>query len=241
MIKNKRNPQVTSDRLPPHSEEAEAGWLSCALQDPLTLNGAEEEGLYGDWFYDLRHQHIYATAWDLYAQGEKVDVITVGEKLKSKQLLEQIGGYNYLAQLADLVPSAANAPSYLEILRGKWVERIIVRGCTEAVMRVFDAQPDTEQILGKLESDLGRASSGNQLGRAVKIGAAVLPVMEDLEDYHRGHAQVRGLTTGLEYNDKLLCGMGGEHGNYIVVSARPGMGKTSLAMQVALHCAMEHV
>src|SRR5208283_2306861 len=102
---------IKLDRLPPHSPEAEQGVLGCALLDPNQSIGECIEKLKDDGkeaFYDLRHQTIYETLAEMFNSRQAIDVITVQQQLKDKQLLEQVGGIAYLSQLQDAVPSAAN-------------------------------------------------------------------------------------------------------------------------------------
>jgi replicative DNA helicase len=92
-----------------------------------------------------------------------------------------------------------------------------------------------------MEKEILRLSEERGAALEERVKDIVIRVQEDLEDYHRGKAQVRGVTTGLDYVDKMLCGLGGGNGNYVVLSGRPGTGKTSLAMQIALHAALDFV
>jgi replicative DNA helicase len=114
------------DRLPPHSPEAEQGVLGCVLLSPNECMGECLEKIRGDGrdvFYDLRHQTIFETLVTMFDTREAIDVITLQQRLKDKQLLEQVGGIAYLAQLQDAVPSAANLSYYLDIVQEKYLLR----------------------------------------------------------------------------------------------------------------------
>src|SRR5260221_4939688 len=123
------------DRLPPHSPEAEEGVLGCILLSPRDciseciekFNGAE------DVFYDLRHQTLYRAMVEMYAANEAIDIITLQQRLKDKQLLEEVGGIGYIADLPDRVPSAANISYYLAIVFEKAVFRRLIHTWTEIV------------------------------------------------------------------------------------------------------------
>ena len=128
--------QPGMDRLPPHSPEAEQGVLGCVLLSPNECMGECIEKLKDDGqqvFYDLRHQTIYETLAAMYDAREAIDVITLQQRLKDKQLLEQIGGIAYLSQLQDSVPSAANLSYYLEIIQEKFLLRRMIATCTDVV------------------------------------------------------------------------------------------------------------
>src|SRR5579863_8060696 len=121
------------DRLPPHSPEAEQGVLGCVLLAPNDcLNECAEKFKSGaEVFYDLRHQTIYETLIEMYDARDAIDIITLQQKLKDKQRLEEVGGLAYLNSLPDTVPSAANLSYYLEIVLEKFILRKMIHTCTD--------------------------------------------------------------------------------------------------------------
>src|SRR6202142_2461681 len=141
------------DRLPPHSPEAEQGVLGCVLLSPNDCMGQCIEKFKGgpDVFYDLRHQTIFTMLAEMYDQREGIDVITLQQRLKDKQLLEQVGGIAYLSQLQDAVPSAANLSYYLEIVREKYLLRKMIQTCTDVVGRVYDYEGEVDTLLDEVE------------------------------------------------------------------------------------------
>lgn len=248
MTKKHKKPEV--DQLPPHSAEAERGVLGCILLSPCTsLDELDELGMQPEWFYDLPHQIIFAMMRSLHFRQPpvEIDLITVQHELRQTGQLEQIGGIAYLTSLADATPSASNLPAYIDIVREKWQRRVVVQACTEIVARVFDDERDTVGVLlDDLQGDISRLSELHTRRSELKIKQIlhdkVIPKLEG--HYTRGRAQMSGLvTTGLEYLDKIFCGLGGDNGNYHVFAARPNVGKTSLVTGMALHAALdfEHV
>ena len=137
------------DRLPPHSIEAEQGVLGCTLLSPNEAMGACIETLKAgeETFYDQRHQLIYRTLAEMYDRKEPIDLITVQQKLKDNQQLEGVGGLAYLSSLQDAVPSAANLPYYLQIVREKLVLRRMLTACTSVVSRVYEHQGEVDALL----------------------------------------------------------------------------------------------
>lgn len=236
------NQELTKiDQLPPNSPEAEAGVLGCIMLKPADcLNECEESAVITEWFFDLSNQLIFDTAMVMHRAGAAVDTITLCEQLKKRGALEEAGGYSHVGGLADLVPSAAQLPSYLGLLREKYLLRWLLRTCTEAGAEIYQPDVDAQEIISRVEKEVLALSEEHVGSQETAIKDAILAVINDLEDYHRGKAQLRGITTGLEYVDKLLCGFGGTHGNYIVLSARPNMGKTALAMDIILHAALDY-
>src|SRR5512139_1594575 len=126
------------DRLPPHSAEAEQGVLGCVLLSPNECMGECIEKLRrgAEVFYDLRHQTIFGALVEMYDSREAIDVITLQQHLKNKQLLDEVGGIAYLAALPDTVPSSANLSYYFEIVQEKYLLRRMIHTCTDIVGRV---------------------------------------------------------------------------------------------------------
>src|ERR1043166_5399168 len=131
-----RRPQSTVanvDRLPPHAPDMEMGVLGCVLLSPNDCMGEciEKLKMGAEVFYDLRHQTIYSMLAEMYDKEEAIDVITLQQRLKDKQLLEQVGGIAYLASLPDAVPSAANLSYYLDFVKEKFLLRKMIQPCPD--------------------------------------------------------------------------------------------------------------
>src|SRR6185369_14386817 len=141
------------DRLPPHSPEAEQGVLGCILLFPNDCMGQciEKLRVGEEVFYDLRHQTIFKALADMYDSREAIDVITLQQRLKDTQLLEQIGGLAYLSVLPDAVPSAANLSYYLDIVREKFLLRKMIHVCTDVVGRVYDYEGEVDALMDEVE------------------------------------------------------------------------------------------
>jgi replicative DNA helicase len=236
--------QSPDDLAPPHAIEAEQGALGCALLSPTeVLSECEERGVSAEWFYDLRHQVIWHALSELHGQGKPIDLITLQQKLKESGELEGVGGIAYLCQLQDATPSAVNVPFYLQIVREKWTLRRMLQTCRQTQSAIYEWQGEIDPLIAQFErSALALSEEASHKGERTQkeILRAVVDKMEN--HYNRGKAQITGLvTTGLDYLDKLLGGLGGANGNFDVLTGRPGSGKTSLAMQIAEHAALRHV
>jgi replicative DNA helicase len=233
---------AAGDRLPPHSIEAEQGVLGCvflAPQDCLSVCG--EAGLVAKAFYDLRHQLIWDCLASLYDQGQAVDVITAQQWLKDRGGLEQVGGLAYLASLPNAQSSAHNLAAYLDIVREKARLRRLLVLCAYTTQQVYEWAGDSDGLFEGFQKE-ALALTEESAGHAeLHVRGLVLENINRFEtEYHRGSAQITGLTTGLAYLDKVTGGLGGENGNYICVAARPGTGKTSMALDFVLHAAQRH-
>lgn len=240
-----------ADRLPPHSIEAEQGVVGCILWKPSECLDACAESFgtaAGGVFYELRHRMIYDRAMAMHNAKQGIDLITLQEALAKNGELEQVGGIAYLSSLQDAVPSAANLSYYADIVQEKWQWRTLLRICSDVGARPYaDTGMDLDAgnidvAIGDLEktiTEIVAIQSRNQ-ERAIKpiIKDEVIPELEG--HYTRGKGQIIGMTTGIECIDKVLSGMGGKHGNYYVIAARPNVGKTSLVTQIAMHAATEY-
>lgn len=228
------------DRLPPHSPEAEQGVLGCCFLAPNECIGQCVEKLKDDGqsaFYDLRHQTIYETLANMFNHREPVDIITVQQRLKDKQLLEQIGGIAYLSQLQDAVPSAANLSYYLEIVREKFLLRKMIATCTDVVGRVYDYEGEVDALLDEVERDVLKIAESRAESTVLGVKELVHKAIDTIENYFGRQGALSGLGTGFADLDRMTDGLHG--GEMIIIAARPSMGKTSLAMNIVEHVILE--
>lgn len=240
--KPRRKVSVTApkvDRLPPHSIEAEKGVLGCILLSPNDCLGECIEKLKqgAEVFYDLRHRILFDTLVKMYEEKVGIDLITVQQRLKDSQQLDGMGGLAYLSSLPDEVPSAANLTYYLDIVREKYVMRKMLATCTDIVGRLYDYEGDVETLMDDVESEVLRISEASISGSHSSIKELVNKAINKIEEYHKNQGMLTGLSTGFADFDKMTTGMHG--GEMIVVAARPSMGKTSLAMNIAENVALD--
>ncbi len=182
------------DRLPPHSPEAEQGVLGCVLLSPNECVGecVEKFKAGAEVFYDLRHQTIFEALVEMYDSREAIDLITLQQRLKNKQLLEEVGGLAYLSSLPDTVPSAANLSYYLDIVQEKYLLRKMIHTCTEVVARVYDYEGEVDALLDEVERDILRISETRVESKTDKIKDLVKKAINTIEDFH----QRQGMLTG---------------------------------------------
>ncbi|MCS1411638.1 MAG: Replicative DNA helicase [Verrucomicrobia subdivision 3 bacterium] len=237
--KAKSNPPPLADRLPPHSTEAEMGVLGCILLDPNENMGLCIEKFKGGAavFYDLRHRELYEQLVELYDAKRPIDLVTLSQHLKDRNLLDAVGGITYLNTLMDAVPSAANLSYYLDIVREKAILRKAIQVCTSVVGRVHEAQGAVDQLLDEIERDVLKISQDRieTIDRSMK--ALVTDAISTLESYHANQGALTGLSSGFPDLDKMTYGL--HPGEMIVIAARPSMGKTSLAMNIAEGVALD--
>jgi replicative DNA helicase len=238
---DRRSPTAgTVDRLPPHDPQMEMGVLGCCLLEPNQCIGECIEKLKDDGqlaFYDLRHQTIYETLAGMFNQRLPVDLITVQQHLKDRQLLEQIGGIAYLSQLQDAVPSAANLSYYLEKVQEKYLLRKLIQTCSEVVGRIYDFDGEVEALLDEVEKEILAIAESRGGDGMMPINRLVNESLGVIETFFQRQGQIGGISTGFPDFDKMTDGLHG--GEMVVIAARPSMGKTSLAMNIAEHIAVE--
>jgi len=214
------------DRLPPHAPEAEQGVLGCTLLDPNQCIGECIEKLKDDGkmaFYDLRHQTIYETLAEMFNARQPVDLITVQQHLKDRQLLDQVGGIAYLSQLQDAVPSAANLSYYLDIVKEKYLLRKLIATCTSVVGKVYDFEGEVDELLDEVEKEILHVNESREQNEVKDVKKLVNEALVTIEHFFNRKGELSGL----------------HGGEMIIVAARPSMGKTSLAMNIAEHVALE--
>ena len=227
------------DRLPPSSIEAEQGVLGCVLLSPNDCLGECIEKLKAgpEIFYDLRHQTIFQTLVEMYDERAGIDVITLHQRLKDRQQLEAVGGLAYLASLPDAVPSAAGLAYYLDIVMDKYLLRKMIQTCTSIVGRVYEHEGEVDALLDEVERDIFRICEERVTGANPSVRDLVHKAISTIEEYHKNQGMLTGIGTGFADFDKMTTGL--HEGEMIVIAARPSVGKTSLAMNIAEHVALE--
>jgi replicative DNA helicase len=230
----------STDRLPPNSPEAEQGVLGSILLSPEPcMNELEEMGAQAEWFYDLRHQLLFNHFLDMHQHGRPIEMLALVERLTVANCLAETGGLEYVTTLQDKTPSASNCAYYADIVRKNWLSRRMIQICQQSGGAAFEGKEDADALVADFERKAAELSEACVLGKEQNAGDVLCTVIEDLDKYHRGHAQIHGLTLGLDYVDKMLCGIGGDENNMVVIAGRPGTGKTSFALDVALHAALD--
>ncbi|MDE2103425.1 MAG: replicative DNA helicase [Patescibacteria group bacterium] len=237
--------EPTFDRLPPHDVEVERNVISCVLQDPHLMGLCVERlGASPQAFYDERHKTIYQTLAEMYDQHEGTDIVTLQARLRSRGVLEEIGGLAALAEIQSAAPSPTLLESYVTILRGKFLQRRLAQFCVKALDTAMAYEgSDVEKVLLEVESDISSLTETEGNCSEEHIKDVLMRVVKDLEENHfiRGKTQLRGLPTGPNGNnlDKLIQGIRETY--YFVIAGRPGDGKSSLAMNIVEYLAKDYV
>lgn len=229
----------TDAALPPHSEEAERGVLGCILLEPDNcLSAAEEAGMAADWFYVNAHGLLWERMAQLRKMGKPVDTLTLFEICKVSDCLDQVGGMSFITSLPNEVVSAANFAYYAEILRERRIARKLLQVCHETMCLVREHSGPVDALLGRVENAFLAVTEPAAKRTEQTIKDVLRDVVDEMENYHKGKLQINGLPTGLEYLDKVIGGIGANY--YTVLAGRPGSGKTTLAIDIIKHLAMDY-
>lgn len=229
---------ATLDRLPPHDIQMEMGVLGCIMLSPREcLAECVVKIRTKEVFYDLRHQTIYEHLVAMFDANLPIDLITVQQRLKDAQVLEQIGGIPYLSQLQDSVPSAANLGYYMEIILEKAMLRNMVQTCTGVVGRVYEYEGDVDALVSEVERTiLGiRDTYAPASSALVDIKLVQQRVLQQYENAHNGIHDF-GIQTGFGNIDRIIGGLTAQE--MIAIGGVPSAGKTSLMWNIVNNLAI---
>ncbi|UZP69142.1 replicative DNA helicase [Desulfovibrio mangrovi] len=231
--------QLSDDMLrnvPPHSMEAEQAVLGGIFLRADALYTLVDI-IHEDDFYAPAHRTLFAAIMELHRQNKPVDLLTVGQYLKDKALLEQVGGAVYLGELANSVITAANAEHYATIVRDKSLQRNLIESCSQIISKCYDQSVEIDNLLDESEQAVFSISERTAGQAFVDSKTLVGRVFEELERRIDSKNLVTGVTTGFYTLDKMTAGM--QPSDLIIVAARPSMGKTAFTLNLATNAALQ--
>jgi replicative DNA helicase len=225
-----------SPKIPPHSDEAEVSILGAMLIDKdAVVNIAEF--LKPVHFYQNSHSQIFEVMLGLYEHRQPIDLLTVSEGLKKKKLLTAIGGSAYLASLAESVPTASHITEYGKIVKDLAIKRQLISSASKLSQMAFDEGVETKDLLDQAEQEVFGLSQRHLTRSFVAVKDALAESFDRLDELHKKAGSLRGVPSGFPSLDNCLAGM--QSSNLLVLAARPGIGKTSLALNISRHVAVE--
>ena len=224
-------------RTLPHSAEAEQGVLGSMLISPNEVIGHCVEQITEKHFHVPAHATIYEVLIDLWnAKSSAIDFITLTQVLKDRKLLDQVGGPLFVTNLFTFVPTAANVDYYLEIVREKYILRQIIGSCTECVGRAYDDQDEVHNLLDEVEQKIFAITEDRAKGKLPTIKEQVMEAVDSIEKLYERRGAISGVATGFTEFDSMTDGL--HAAEMIVIAARPSMGKTAFAMNIAENVAL---
>ncbi len=228
--------QAKTNRVPPQSTEAETSVLGALLIDKDAVL-AVAEVLRPEHFYNPSFGQIYESVLSLYEEGTPIDLVTVGEKLKTKRALKKIGGRTQLTKLANSVPTSSHAVHYANIIKNLYIKRQLISIAGEINEAAFDEGLEPDEALDRSEQLVFALSQHSLRGIPVSLRDVLSESFDRLDELQKRGEGMRGTPTGFTDLDNLLAGM--QRSNMLVLASRPGIGKTALALNIARFVAVE--
>ena len=222
-------------RKMPQNLEAEMSVLGVAFLDDKLISKIVEE-VNEDMFYDDRNKKLFQAIKSLHEQSIAIDVTTVSNELDKTKNFSAVGGIEYLTEVIDSVATAANLDYYINIIKEKAIVRNLINTATDIVTEAYEEEDNVTSLLDTAEKNILDVVRSRQTSEFVPISEALRSAQEQLEYLAQNKSTISGLETGFSDLDKATSGL--HEGEMIVIAARPGMGKTAFALNIATHAAM---
>nr|WP_240503531.1 replicative DNA helicase [Natranaerobius trueperi] len=225
-----------TDRLPPQNVEAEQSVLGAMLIDGEAISTVTEILKTND-FYKDSHEKIYEAILKLGEEGEPVDLVTLSEQLRNDGILEAIGGIDYLTDLANAVPTSAHVHYYAKIVQEKSLLRQLISASTKIVSMSYEDPDEVEKLLDESEKLIFEVSQKTSTQDFVPVKEVLMETFDKIEHLYHNQGNVTGIPTGFIDLDQRLSGL--QPSDLVILAARPSMGKTTLALNMAQHIAVK--
>jgi replicative DNA helicase len=224
------------DRTAPRAPEAEQAVIAAMLMDTDAILRAGEH-VDDTMFYDERHRRIFRAMIAISQRGEVVDPVTLGNELNRRGELDASGGKEYIGELIDAVPTAANVEYHAKIVKEKALLRRLIETSTAIITEAFQGRTTAEELLDDAEQKIFQVSQQRGLQGFTRVKELMWPTMERIEALQRGGKTITGVASGFTDLDELTSGF--QPADLVIVAARPSMGKTALVLNIAQYAAIE--
>jgi len=224
-------------RIPPQSKEAEQAFLGSAMLKPDVLYEMLDI-ISPDTFYFEKHRIIFEIMIELFSKGDPIDLLSLTSRLKEKKLLEKVGGSSYLTELVENTPSASNAKHYAEIIQKKYLMRRLIDAASHVSELGYDESGDLETLLDEAEKKVYEVTNFNTTKKFKAIKDELNEAFERIDNLANTKEGLRGVPTGFKELDNMLSGF--QKADLIILAARPSVGKTSLALDIARNSAIQN-
>ncbi len=224
-------------RVPPQSLDAEMALLGSIMLRPEVINEVMDF-INQQSFYSEKHRIIFKNMMELFSKSNPIDLLSLSSLLRDKGTLDQIGGASYLTELVNMVPSAANVKHYAEIVQKKSIMRNLINCSEEITSLGYDEAGDLAEILDSAEKRLFEVTNFSSAHRFIQLNETLAEAWDRIDRLHKSKDAMRGVPTGFKELDDKLSGF--QRSDLIILAARPSMGKTSLALDMARQSAINH-
>jgi len=228
---------MADTRIPPQAIDAERALLGAVMLKADAIHDISDV-ISSDSFYVEKHRYIYRAMTELATGGNPIDLLSVANRMKEAGDLDRAGGNSYLAELVSAVPTSANVKYYAEIVQKKAMMRGIIDAASDISSIGYDEARDIEEIVDAAEKRLGEVTSSPTMRKFVSIGDELKEAWERLDSLNKGEHDMRGIPTGFRSLDNVLAGF--QRSDLIILAARPSMGKTALALDIARQTSIKH-
>ncbi|PJE64125.1 MAG: replicative DNA helicase [Candidatus Ryanbacteria bacterium CG10_big_fil_rev_8_21_14_0_10_43_42] len=233
---NKVQPSPFNVRVPPQNTEAEMSVLGSLMLDKDAFNKIADI-LAPEHFYNDKHRIIFEAIMDLIEKREPIDILALSNRLREKKLLDIAGGVSYLTSLVNTVPTASNIVNYAEIVHRKYVLRSIIKTSGEISQLGYQESDEVELLLDEAEKKIFSISHGSLRQRFIPVAETTDGAWDRFEKMQSGGERLRGVSTGFNGIDNLLSGL--QSSDLVILAARPSVGKTTFALDIARHAAIK--
>lgn len=225
-----------SDKLPPQNIEAEKSLLGCLMIDPEAIIKVVDFLIPRD-FYKRNHQSIYGVMKGLFEKREPIDVLSVSSKLKEKNQFEEIGGASYLTGLVNSVPTASHVLNYAKIVQEKRILRDLIEASHQIGALAYQESEDVDSLLDNAEKTIFSIAQKSLTQTFMQVKETLEETFKRIDELSKHKGGLRGIPTGFKALDNILAGL--QKSDLIILAARPSIGKSALATDIARHVALE--
>lgn len=222
-------------RMPPQNIDAEKALLGAIMMRPQSIHDISDL-LNKESFYSEKHKIIYTAMLELLANSEPIDMVVLSAKLKDKKLLDSVGGASYLTQLVTTVPSTNNVEHYAKLIQKSYVLRNLIEAADHISNLGYSESNEVEEVLDQAEKKIFGISNASLRNKFISISDTLEEAWTRLDRLHNSKNETRGVKTGFHQLDNKLAGL--QNSDLIILAARPSMGKTTLAMDIARNAAV---
>ena len=230
------NGEISNTKIPPQDIEAEKSLLGSLMLDKEAITKVADI-LHDEDFYKRNHQYIYQAVEDLFVKGEPIDLISVSSKLKERNQLENVGGTAYLTELINTVPTASHVMAYAKIVQKKRILRDLIGAGQDIGLMGYKEEEDPDELLDSAERKIFSITQKNLTQTFLPIKPYLAEAFERIDRISKQKGGLRGISTGFKSLDSMLSGL--QNSDLVILAARPSMGKSSLALDIAKNVALK--
>ena len=224
-------------RIPPHNVDAEKALLGAIILKPDVMHDVSVT-VFPESFYADKHRAIYEAIYQVFVKGDPIDIVSVTNKLNTNNALERVGGAAYVTELIEMVPAAGNGQYYADLVQGKAVLRGLIHAADEIAEIAYSNPESTDEAMDQAEKKIFQVTNAPTTQKFRTIGTSLAEAWDRFEHLSANQDEKRGVQSGFNALDNLLAGF--QKSDLIILAARPSMGKTTFALDIARNAALKY-